>query len=210
MKQAKMLFDQNLKSIDDTVRLYIFLSEQAPNQDCSFILRWQFVALLAAMDTYLHMQVRKVLWHSFYYSNDSENVSWEVPISVVYRALSITDLEENFSRHVSKKIQSESYQSPKSIETTMSKLGISSIWTKLGNEMQEKPENLKNKLSLMVNRRNQIAHELDWVSYDATYRAISISDVNDCKNFIISIVDAFEKIFASIFSENIDKEQLSG
>ena len=79
------------------------------------------------------------------------------------------------------------YQSPKSVEDVMSMIGIRRICT------------ARNKLAVIVNRRNKIAHEADYNPVLGCFTALSKEDAMDVRNYLCSIVDVIE--------ENLERQQ---
>ena len=55
-------------------------------------------------------------------------------------------------------------------------------------------EDIKNKLSLIVNRRNKIAHESDWNKIIRKYEEINLEIVLECQLFIENMVKALDEI----------------
>ena len=80
----------------------------------------------------------------------------------------------------------------KSIVYAYSILGIDHIWSKIGNELGRRAEDVKNTLALIVKRRNKIAHESDWNKITREYEEIDLGMVLDCKEFVQQIVKVLD------------------
>ncbi|MBR6123254.1 hypothetical protein IKQ19_06620 [Candidatus Saccharibacteria bacterium] len=91
------------------------------------------------------------------------------------------------------------YQSPKSVEDVMSMIGIRRIWTRVGRVNNLNSDTARNKLAVIVNRRNKIAHEADYNPVLGCFTALSKEDAMDVRNYLCSIVDVIE--------ENLERQQ---
>ena len=103
-----------------------------------------------------------------------------------------------------------SYQSPKSVEYAIGILNIKKIWSKLAEKFQSIPkysvyngENIKRELSLIIDRRNKIAHESDYNPINYEKYAIERSDVDTVLDFTITLVNSINEICI----EEIDVEE---
>ena len=68
------------------------------------------------------------------------------------------------------------------------------IWEELSSLMNQDSKMLKNKLNLIVDRRNQIAHEADIKFEDKELRDIRSDDIDNSIIFIESLVKSIFKI----------------
>lgn len=102
--------------------------------------------------------------------------------------------KELLENYLAKKLSKDSFQSPKSIEYAYSLLQIDHLWSKLSVKLNMRAEDIKNKLSLIVNRRNKIAHESDWNKIIRKYEEINLEIVLECQLFIENMVKALDEI----------------
>lgn len=115
------------------------------------------------------------------------------------RAYKMKNSDENMQRellenYLVKKLSKDSFQSPKSIEYAYSILKIDHIWSKLSEQMGMRSEDIRNKLALIVDRRNKIAHESDWNKITRKYEDIELETVLECQDFIENMVEALDKL----------------
>lgn len=88
----------------------------------------------------------------------------------------------------------DSYQSPKSIEYAMAILGVNSLWTRIAPGFGLSAADVKTKLSNIVRKRNQIAHESDINPATMTRYPILKADADDVMDFIEKLVNAIHNL----------------
>ena len=71
-------------------------------------------------------------------------------------------------------------------------LGLGYIWSVAASSFVSTADNVKNKLALIVQIRNQIAHEADVDITTGLPRAISIETVKDCREFLQLLVKSID------------------
>lgn len=196
MNSAKKEFKENICSINNSIQVYKYLKNNAKNMDSTILLRSQFMLIVSAFDTYVHSSItNKII--EIYFSQDSDIfVDMDISLS---RAYKMKNSDENMQRellenYLVKKLSKDSFQSPKSIEYAYSILKIDHIWSKLSEQMGMRSEDIRNKLALIVDRRNKIAHESDWNKITRKYEDIELETVLECQDFIENIVEALDKL----------------
>ena len=181
-------FNKNIATIDDSISIYQYLKSNSENLDASFLLRAQFVLIVSAFDTFMHMFVIESIVDSYFDENCYS--SMDIPISVSYRLKKENNKDneiEILKSFLQSKLSKCTFQSPKSIDYAAKIIGIRNIWTQLS-QPEKKPEDIKKQLALIVDRRNKIAHESDWNQLANDYESICLKDVMDCKDFISNLV----------------------
>ena len=63
------------------------------------------------------------------------------------------------------------------------------MWSKLSEELDRSCEDIQNELSLIIKRRNQIAHESDYDPSVGMKRDITEEDLKRARNFLTSFVE---------------------
>lgn len=152
--------------------------------------------IVSAFDTYVHSVVINKIINKYFSQNSTIDINIDVPLSLVYRMKnsSINMQKELLENYLAKKLSKDSFQSPKSIEYAYSLLQIDHLWSKLSVKLNMRAEDIKNKLSLIVNRRNKIAHESDWNKIIRKYEEINLEIVLECQLFIENMVKALDEI----------------
>ena len=196
MNNTKKIYEKNILSINNSISIYQYLQSQAKNLDATILLRSQFVLIVSAFDTYIHSVVINKIIDRYFSSGQKLNIQLDIPLSLAYEMKSLNvDMQKNkLYSFLVRKLSRDSFQSPKSIEYAFSMININKIWTKLGDRMQMQPDDVKNMLSIIVKRRNKIAHESDWNIVTGTYEDIELKDILECKEFINNMVDSIDDI----------------
>lgn len=190
------IYEKNILSINNSLSIYQYLQKQAKNLDATILLRAQLVLIVSAFDTYVHSLVIYRVLEEFFSAKNEIVVKLDIPIELMYEIKkSESDVQRSkLHAFLVKELSKDSFQSPKSIEYALSIIGISKIWTQLSEKMSMNADEIKRTLSLIVNRRNKIAHESDWNKLTNTYENIEIDDVILCRDFINKLVYAINSI----------------
>lgn len=156
--------------------------------------------VVSAFDCYIHDVVLRGMVEMFQ-GNKITNSKYEefcMPISAVTELLRAKDEREKtliFNYSVKKILSKDSYQAPTSVEYALGLISIKSVWSQIGKYMNMSAEDVKRELSLIVFRRNKIAHESDIqdiVSMDKS--PIERSDLDEVFTFLNSVVNFLEVI----------------
>lgn len=196
MSMSYDAFCRNLSIVDDSLSTYCYLHQQSPNMDVSVLLRSQMVIIVSAFDTYIHSRVIDYIVKCYCTAGQNFEISIDIPLELAYEMQGLEGyaLEEKLRTALIQKLRKDSFQSPKSIEYALGMIGIKKIWNRVGDELDSNGQNIKDQLSLIVKRRNQIAHESDWDSVNNSYLPISQDDVLGCLEFIRKLVKAIDTV----------------
>jgi hypothetical protein len=159
--------------------------------DTSDILRAQYVLAVSALDHYVHEVTRLGMLETF----DGKR-----PPSAAYLRfrISISCMTSNqvVSRSdVDSEIRTQHgyvvFQRPDRIADGIRLISDVKLWESVGKRISVAPEFIKERLTLIIDRRNKIAHEAD---LDPTYPKvrwpISQIDVDNVVDFLVQIVEA--------------------
>jgi hypothetical protein len=201
MQRAIEKFRLNIKSVKDLDSLYTLLTKNYPllEEQSSDILRAEVVLAVSALDCFIHDLVKQGMVEAYQEiripSTSFEN--YQIP----FKSLKLIENSDNLEGklvYLEKAIQDinskDSYQSPKSIEYALQFINVSKIWQKVFVLMPPlKAEDIKNELSLIINRRNKIAHEAD---YDTLgFKApIEQQNINDIVQFIEKLCESIYQV----------------
>lgn len=189
-------FEENISAAENLEPLYTYLCSNAEHMDASYLLRSEFVLIVSALDTYMHMLVEDRIVASFF-DTSSGATELEIPISKMKNVMQIeneTDKQGMFRSFIRERLKQDSFQSPKSIEYAFGLIGIKRIWSSIKDGMGMSCDSITQKLGLIVNRRNMIAHESDRNRITGELQDIDLSTVIDCKKFIIELVNQLETL----------------
>jgi hypothetical protein len=194
MKSAKKHFEQNIERVKNLGSIYKTINLQTtPVVDLSDILRAQYVLLVSALDHFIHEIVRLGMIEIY---NEKRKVTKEFKAFI----LSIDEkvlfkkaiMEEKNDKWLDYQIRYrngfKSFQQADKLKEAMLLIIDTDIWEELANILNEDIKSLKNRLNLIIDRRNQIAHEADIEPTYQELRDIHIDDINDSIEFIENLV----------------------
>jgi len=166
MKSAKIHFEQNIVRVKNLGAIYKSVNSQTTQiLDLSDILRAQYVMLVSALDHFIH-------------ENNIEPYKDNIWLDYQIR------YKNSF----------KSFQQANKIEEAMLLIIEKDIWEELSSFINQESKMLKNQLNLIVDRRNQIAHEADIKFEDKELRDIRSDDIDNSIIFIELLVKAIFEI----------------
>lgn len=197
MTKHKLMFEYNIESVLILESIFIYLKPQLTAFDISEILRAEFLLIVSALDFYIHEIVREGLINQFINISDGMGASFCIPLSTVKVLLKV-DSEEERMKILNGQIKSitskDSYQAPNAIEKALGLINIKSVWSKISSITGKPADDIKKRLSLIINRRNKIAHEadIDFISGEKT--TITLIEVKECREFVKMFVEVLDTI----------------
>jgi HEPN superfamily RiboL-PSP-like protein len=157
---AKSLFELNIQSAKDCLRLFDGLSKLKVKTNVKWLLRAAVVFAVSALDTYFHDKVKYRVGRFSLNDLPVQLAKFEVPI----RELTTWDDAQrkgNVLRNwVMDHLAVRPLQSPSAIAEALKLCGIESLWDRIAPNPIHRRE-LLDKFDAMVKRRNQISHEGD-------------------------------------------------
>lgn len=221
MNNYLTLFDNNVAQARSLSTLYINLRDGVHIEDVynSNLLKAQLVNVVSAFDMFIHGIVKKGVIEIFNKTR-KETPKFQ---SFAFQAKTILKLIEVMSpgfmpsssdempdvileKELSDKLSFMSFQSPDKVTDALSliwgephKLQVLAADMNIsGCNTNEKANNLKQELTIIIQRRNQIAHEGDINPATQLPRSIELSDVNKASDFITSLGHAvFRRVTAA-------------
>jgi len=160
--------------------------------DLSDILRAALVLSVSALDYYVHEVVRLGMLEIYNGSRSEPPAfsSFQVSLGST-RSLNNLLEDEIRQRHSYK-----SFQQPDKIADAIRLISDKKLWEEVGSVMNRPAKDIKQELSIIVDRRNKIAHEADIdPTLDLGDRwSINEKLVNDAVNFIEQVVESIHSI----------------
>ena len=193
MSSEKTLFEQQIISVRNLTSMYQYLINNAPTMDASLLLRSEYVLIVSAFDSYLHSIVRRKIRENFFASQFLPS-NLNLPISdylLIHNESDISTKKQLLDVALRKCLEKDSYQSPISVEYALNLINIRSIWKASTSTFGDTADNIRRRLALIVQRRNQIAHESD-IDPTGVQRNITQQTVDDCREFFdkfVSVID---------------------
>lgn len=169
MQRAMQKFTLNLQSVKDLGQIYVLVSTNFPliEENADEILRAKIVLMVSAFDTFIHDIVKIGMGEIFAGRRPSHSKYNDFKFSLsalnnINGSIVQNEKINYFEAELEKINSNDSFQSPKSIEYALGLIDIKSVWTLVNPFMRNLgAENIKNRLGLIVQRRNKIAHESD-------------------------------------------------
>lgn len=202
MTKAFQQFKINIEGLHNLTVVYEAFVDRVSPLDISDILRSQIVLSVSALDCYFHDLCEEAMLFIFDHKNFINNNAFKnftISIDTLHQIANTTLPEEKIfflSKEIKRKNSYKSFQEPKNISEALSYIGITKAWVKVGVILGKESPDIQSQLSLIIARRNQIAHESDINPTLGIGEKYAIDDVivNETISFIKHIVDAIEQI----------------
>ena len=194
MSTEKTLFDEQVGSLQMLSSVYSYMKQNAIHMDTDALLRAEYVLLVSSFDSYIHNIVRRKICDNFF---TSDHLPEDLGVSIEVVRLMREDGTESGQKllldsYLNKLLSKDAYQSPKSIDYALGLIGINRIWSASVSTFGDAAENVKKRMALIVQRRNQIAHEADIDSSTGLPRTISLETVRECATFLQTLVGVID------------------
>lgn len=173
------------------------------------LLRMALVMTVAAIDSYMHGIVMRRIAEVRRRSDLPKALArLEIPFS---EFAGLADASINAQRvgqrtrpwvqvkaSLQRRLLKETFQSYDQIAMAFAIAGVERAWSKVASELGDKAENIKNKLGILVLRRNQIAHEGD-LRRASRPRKLRFNKIGQKKlrsdiSWVESLISAMEKL----------------
>jgi len=191
-------FRSNASYVDALIALHGALSAQTTAAiDLSDLLRAAIVQIVGALDHYVHERVREGMIDIYRGQRPSCGgyERFPMPMQLVHTAQSIALPEAYISDAIRKVTTFQTYQRSAKIATAIANFSQVKLWKAVSAELKMKPEDINRQLHLIVDRRNQIAHEADLDPSNPGVRfPIHAADVVAARSFIGDVVEAMERV----------------
>ncbi len=162
-----------------------------PAIDLSDILRAALVLSVSALDYYVHEVVRLGMLEIYQGSRPEPPAFGRFQIALG-SARSLDDLLED---EIRQRHGYKSFQQPDNIAEAIRLISDQKLWEEVGKVMDRPARDIKQKLSIIVDRRNKIAHEAD---IDPTFDLGNRWNINE--ELVNEAVDFIEQVVESIHS----------
>ena len=191
-------FKLNIQRVENLQGVYKSLSGTLTAAiDISDILRSEIVLLISALDYYIHSKVLSKIEDAFTGKRTAtaKFQTTAVRLSTVKSAIGAGAsmqwlLDEVYHQHSWK-----SFQTPESIADALKMVSDKKVWELVSKALKAPTQDVKDRLRVLVERRNKIAHEADSdPSLPTAKLPISDTDVESAIDFVKSVVDEIEKI----------------
>lgn len=197
MSGEKEAFDAQINSLKVLTNIYRFISPLGRFENAEHILRSEFVLMVSAFDNYLHQITHRKLTEMFFSTNPAELVPDGLRMKAngfqaILREADANEQRALFETALRKRLAEDSFQSPKSVEYVMGLIQVKNFWKRVSDQMNATPDDVRNRLALIVHRRNCVAHESDIDPAMQELRQITVEDVDDCRKFLSKLVECMD------------------
>ena len=165
--------------------------------DVSDIWRAQIVLIVSALDQFIHELTRLGMIECAKGIRPKTDafLRFNIPLSAVDLALNGTSYEVWVGETVQSKHSWQSFQDPDKLAEAIRLFSPIGLWDRVGNELSMNAKDVKTRLKLIVDRRNQIAHEADLDPANPGFRwPINEPQVNYTIDFIEQLGEAIFKV----------------
>ena len=194
MHSAIQHFRSNIERVRALGGLYEALSRlTTPAVDSTDILRAQIVLAVSALDHYIHELTRLGMLEVFNGLRPSTTAfgRFQVTIDAAMAAMAGSSGSSWFETEIREKHGYLAFQHPDKVADAIRLFSASELWPQVAIKLSLPIQDVKNRLRLIVERRNKIAHEADLdPSYPGTRWPISSADVGSTVKFIEDICEA--------------------
>jgi hypothetical protein len=201
MQSAIDLFRISIARVRDLIAVHNSLKAQASSVlDLSDILRAALVLAVSAFDYYIHEVVRIGMLEIHRGQRPEPPAFSRFQISLGSARAGINagqNIDSWLEDEIRQRHSYKSFQQPDAIADAVRLICDKKLWEEVSMNMSRPAKDIKQKLILIVDRRNKIAHEAD---IDPT---LSLGDrwpidellVNEAVDFLEQIVESIHKIF---------------
>jgi hypothetical protein len=159
--------------------------------DPTDMLRAQYVLAVSALDHYVHEVTRLGMLDVFDGKRAPSAAYLRFRISLSCLGAGHVVTRDDIEGEIRTQHSFVAFQSPDRVAEGIRLISDTKLWDAVATRLGIKAEYLKQTLSLIVNRRNKIAHEAD---LDPTYPKvrwpISATDVSGVVDFLVAVVEA--------------------
>jgi hypothetical protein len=200
MQSAIDLFGISIARVRELIAVHNSLKAQASSVlDLSDMLRAALVLAVSALDYYIHEVVRIGMLEIHRGQRPEPPAFSGFKISLGNARAGINagqNIDSWLEDEIRQSHSYKSFQSPKAIADAVRLISDSKLWEEVSTNMSSPAQDIKQQLSLIVDRRNKIAHEAD---IDPT---LSIGNrwpidellVNETVDFIEQVVESIHNI----------------
>ena len=186
MQEAIDQFNANLSRIRDLGAIVDTLESQTTGAlDLSDILRAELVLSVSALDHYVHEVVRLGMLESYRGIRPRTQRFLDYQVSLEGALAGVSGGESWIDNQIRIRNGYRSYQTPDNIALAIRLVSCIRLWDQVAQIMGIPAKDVKDTLSLIVDRRNKIAHEADMnpSPYEERY-PINREEVSDSIDFI--------------------------
>ena len=200
MQAAIDQFRGNLQRVRSLGSIYQALNAQTTQAlDLSDILRSEWVLAVSALDHYIHELVKLGMLEA-YRGNRAQTdalLRFRITLSSTLQAINASGNDDWLEDQIIANHGHLSFQNPDKIADAARLISGVSLWNEVAARLGETSQDTREQLRLIVNRRNQIAHEADLnPSYPGVLWPIDFNMADGAVTFIENLAEAIHAVVA--------------
>ena len=171
--------------------------QTTPALDVSDILRAELVMAVSVLDHYVHELVRLGMLDAYRNSRVRTPTFLQFQVSLAAAMDGIADPQGEvwLEQEIRARHGYQTFQSPENIARAINLISPIHLWSEVANHFQMTSQSVRNTLSAIVDRRNQIAHEADMdPSFPGTRWPIDEQMVTEAVDFIERLAETIYEI----------------
>jgi len=197
MHSSILLFQTNFVYIRELSVIHSALKSLAPDRDLSDILRAQLLMAVSALDHFVHNSVEEGMLEIYLNIRTRTTAFEKFHISMKNTQFISVDPSQTqwFKAEIQEQIGYKSFQKAGDIKDIIKLISDKTLWNDVSVIMNENPDVLKNRLNLIIDRRNIIAHQADNdPNNPGTRNNITQQEVENIVDFIDKIADSIFQV----------------
>lgn len=201
MDQIIEQFRNNITRANNLGAIYqAFESQTTEALDLSDILRAEFVMLVSALDHYIHEIVRLRMLDALHgiITQTPAFLKFKVQLRNTLQGISTPGSDVWLEEQIRETHSYQSFQHPDKIAEAIRLISDIQLWKEVAKLLKTEDSEVKQKLILIVNRRNQIAHEADMdPSYPGKRWPIDENMIQEALEFINELVETINGVISN-------------
>jgi len=200
MQSALDQFHVSINRVRDLIAVHNSVkAKSTPVLDLSDILRAALVLSISALDFYVHEVVRLGMLeiHQGLRSEPPAFSRFQVSLGSAREGLNVDlSLDYWLEDEIRQRHSYKSFQQPENIADAIRLISDKKLWEEVAKVMGRQAQDIKQQLSIIVDRRNKIAHEADIDPTLGLGSRWSINEVlvNDAVDFVEQVVESIHSV----------------
>ena len=203
MRSSLDLFQLNVSRSRDLANIAHTLSAQTTDVlDTTDILRASLMMAVSSLDYFIHAIVRIGMLEAYRgeRSRTPAFLRFQVTLEGVLQASSSVGPEEWLEQQIRERHGYQSFQTPETIADAVRLVSNVVLWNEVAQQQGIEAQEVKDRLNLIVQRRNKIAHEADIMPDPAGQIAYSDLRSPIDQSMVDSAIDFIEQVAKAIYA----------
>lgn len=199
MQAAIDQFRANIQRARSMGSIYQALDNQTTQAlDLPDLLRFEWVMAVSALDLYIHELVRLGMVAAYRGNRPQTDAFLRFSITMGRTLEAINDPQDDgwLEDQIRASHGHQSFQTPDNIANAVRLVSNAPLWNEVSALMGVTPQYTRERINLIVNRRNQIAHTADIDPFGGRLRTIDFNMADDAVSFIEEIAEAIYTVVA--------------